>query len=173
KRDDLMALRNDALNTPFPDDDLIISRMLDREDQRLDLESAIDGFKETIGQHQQRLSELEALRMDFKRNRYDRMGSTFTDDSVIGTVLTQFFAGMLDRGVLWKVLQQQQRYRPRRSNPNFGSGGFGRGTVWNGGIGDILGDLGRSGFPGGRGGGGGFGRGRRGGGGGFRTGGGF
>ena len=172
KRDDLMELRYDALNTPFPDDDLIVSRMLERENQRLDLEATISGFKETIRQHQQRLSELETLRMDFKRQRYDRAGSTFKDNSIIGMVLGQFLAGMLDRGMLWKVLQEQQRYRPRRSNPNFGSGGFGRGTVWNGGIGDIFDGLGRGGFPGGRGGGGGFGRGG-GGGGGFRTGGGF
>jgi hypothetical protein len=65
---------------------------------------------------------------------------------------------MLDRDGLWRVLQQQQRYRPKRTDPTFGSGGFGRGTVWGGGRGRIGGGLG-----------GGFGRG----GGGFRTGGGF
>ena len=86
-------------------------------------------------------------------------------------MLGQFLEGLLDRRMLWKVLQEQQSYRPRRSDPTFGSGGFGRGTVWNGGlgdIGDIFGAIGRGGF-GRRG--GGFGRG--GGGGGFRTGGGF
>ncbi|MEN8762050.1 MAG: hypothetical protein ABF290_06405, partial [Thiogranum sp.] len=67
-----------------------------------------------------------------------------------------FLNGMLDRDSLWRVLEQQQRYRPRRTNPTFGSGGFGRGTVWGGRRGGL---------------GGGFGRG--GGGGGFRTGGGF
>ena len=50
------------------------------------------------------------------------------------------------------------------SNPTFGSGGFGRGTVWNGGIGDILGELGRAARTG-------AGRPPRRGGGGFRTGG--
>ena len=89
-------------------------------------------------------------------------------------MLGQFLEGLLDRRMLWKVLQEQQRYRPRRSDPTFGSGGFRRGTVWGGGLGDLddLGDLFRGA---GRGGGfGGFGRrgGRRGGGG-FRTGGGF
>jgi hypothetical protein len=83
--------------------------------------------------------------------------------------------GMLDRQTLWKVLQEQQRYRPQRSDPTFGSGGYGRGTVWGGGagdLGDILGHLGRGGFGSG---GGGFrtGGGLGGGGGGFRTGGGF
>jgi hypothetical protein len=71
------------------------------------------------------------------------------------------------------VIQQQQRYQPPQSDPWFGSGGFGRGTVWNGGIGDLggLGDIVGSLSRGGGFGGGG--RGRRSGGGGFRTGGGF
>lgn len=165
KRDDLTELRHDALNTPFPDDDLIVSRMLEREHQRVDLEATVDGFKRAIQQQQQRLSEFESLRVDFKRQRYDRAGSMFKDNSIIGMMIGQFLSGMLDKGMLWKVLQEQQRYQPRRSNPDFGSGGFGRGSVWNGGIGDVLDGMVRGGFP--RGGGGG-GRG-----GGFRTGGGF
>jgi hypothetical protein len=166
--DDLVALRHDAFNTPYPEDDMIVSRMLRREEDQRQLESSIEGLKASLEQQQKRMLELESLRSQFKRSRYDRAGSIFENDSMIGVLLGQFLAGMLDRGILWKVLQEQQRYRPRRSNPDFGSGGFGRGTVWKGGmgdLGDIIGGLGRGGF-GRRGGGGG-------GGGGFRTGGGF
>ena len=92
-------------------------------------------------------------------------------------MLGNFLNGMLDRRALWKVLQEQQQYRPQRSDPTFGSGGFGRGTVWGGGVGDLggLGDIlgGGLGRGRGRGGWGGGGGGGRGGGGGFRTGGGF
>ncbi len=172
-RDDLMELRREALNTPFPEDDLIVSRMLQREDERRQSESSVQGLKEMIQQHQKRLAELEALRADFKRSRYDRAGSTFGDETMIAMLLGQFLNGLLDRQNLWRILQEQQRYRPQRSDPTFGSGGFGRGTVWGGGVGDLggLGDIfgGRSGGSRGRG--GGFGGG--GGGGGFRTGGGF
>jgi len=169
RRDDLVLLRREALNTPYPDDDLILSGMQQREEERRQLETAVRGLKATIQQHQQRLTGLEGLRSDFKRNRYDRAGSTFKDNSLIAMMLGQFLEGMLDQRMLWKVLQEQQRYRPRRSNPTFGSGGFGRGTVWNGGLGDLrdIGDV--IGGPGR----GGFGRGSGGGGGGFRTGGGF
>jgi hypothetical protein len=101
--------------------------------------------------------------------RYDRAGSAFGDDAMIGMMLGQFLHGLLDRQTLWKVLQEQQHYRPRRSDPTFGSGGFGRGSVWGGGVGDLR-DL--SDIVGGlRRGGGGLGGRRRGGG--FRTGGGF
>jgi len=164
--DELVALRHDAFNTPYPEDDMIVSRMLQREQDQRQLESSIGGLKSSLEQQQKRLLELESLRTQFKRNRYDRTGSIFENDSMIGVLLGQFLAGMLDRGKLWKVLQEHQRYRPSRSNPDFGSGGFGRGTVWKGGmgdLGDIIGGLGR----------GGFGRRGGGGGGGFRTGGGF
>lgn len=173
-RDDLIEIRQDAINTPYPEDDLIVSQLLQRENEMHQLEAGIEGLRTAIDQQQQRLVEMEKLRVEFKRNRYDRAGSVFANDSVIPMLLGQFLAGMLDRRMLWKVLQEQQSYRPDRSDPGFGSGGFGRGTVWNGGLGDlsdIIGDLGRGGFGGSRRGGG-LG-GRRSGGGGFRTGGGF
>ena len=163
--DELAALRRDAFDTPYPEDDMVVSQMLQREDEQQRLESFIAGLRDSLEQQQKRLLELESLRTEFKRSRFDRAGSVFDNDSMIGVLLGQFLAGLLDRRMLWKVLQEHQRYRPRRSDPGFGSGGFGRGTVWKGGmgdLGDIIGGLGR---------GGGFGR--RGGGGGFRTGGGF
>jgi len=170
--DELVTLRREAFNTPYPEDDMIVSRMLQREDDQQQIESSIEGLKASLEQQQNRLLELESLRTQFKRSRYDRAGSFFDNDSMLVVLLGQFLAGMLDRGMLWKVLQEQQRYRPRRTDPGFGSGGFGRGTVWKGGmgdLGDIIGGLGRGGF-GRRG--GGPGGGSRGGGG-FRTGGGF
>jgi len=171
-RDDLMELRREALSTPLPEDDLIVARMLGREDERRQAESSAPSLRQTVADQHKRLSELEALRADFKRSRYDRAGSTFGDDALVAMMLGQFLNGLLDRENLWRILREQQRYRPEQSDPTFGSGGFGRGTVWGGGVGD-LGDIFSR-----RGGGGGFGGGGRGGGfggggGGFRTGGGF
>lgn len=179
RRGDLMELRRDAMATPFPDDDLIVGRMLERDDDGRRIEASIKALKETLAQHGRRLSDLESVRTEFKRHRYDRSGSSFGDSAVVAMMLGNFLNGMLNRKDLWKALQEQQRYRPHRSNPTFGSGGFGRGSPWGGGLGDLrdLGDI-----VGGLGGGS-FGRGgleRRGrdggfggGGGGFRTGGGF
>jgi hypothetical protein len=164
RRDDLAELRRAVLATPFPDDDLIVNRLLQRADETRELEASLESLKQTLGQYRRRLGELEAVRTDFKRHHYDRTGSTFSDGALIATLLNSFLSGMLDRGMLWKVLQEQQRYRPQRSDPSFGSGGFGRGSVWTGGLGGIPGRGGRSGgvFGGGPGRGGGF-----------RTGGGF
>jgi len=186
QRDDLAELRRDALATPFPDDDLIVNRMLQRDDQLQTLSGSLQSLKETLQQHSRRLAEIEALRGDFKRQRFDRAGSVFSDGSLVALMLANFLNGALDRRSLWKVLQEQQRYQPRYTDRGFGSGGFGRGTVWGGGLGDIFDEMSRGGFGGRRGGWpGGFGRGGWGGGrgggglgggsggGGFRTGGGF
>jgi hypothetical protein len=165
------------MQTPYPEDDLIVSNMLQRDAERQQIKTSVQGLKDAVRQQQGRLLDLEKLRSDFKNHRYDRAGSTFSNDSMLPLLLGQFLGGMVDRGMLWKVLQQHQRYRPQRSDPRFGSGGFGRGTVWSGGLGDlgdIFGGLGRGGgFGGGFGGGGFGGGGGGGGGGGFRTGGGF
>jgi len=163
RRDDTRELRRDAMATPFPDDDLIVNRLFEREQQVQQLETSLLELKNALRQQHKKLQELESLRADFRRRRYDQSGNSFSDGTLIAAMLGNFLNGMLDRDSLWRVLEQQQRYRPQRTNPTFGSGGFGRGTVWGGR---------RGGFGGGSGGGfgGGFGRG---GGGGFRTGGGF
>ncbi|UHD14402.1 coiled-coil domain-containing protein [Thiocapsa bogorovii] len=180
QREDLMELRREALITPFPEDDLIVARLLEREDERRRLDGALKTLRESLVQARQRFDELETLRTDFKRNRYDRADSQFGNEAMIAMMLGQFLNGVLDRRNLWRVMQEQQRYRPERSDPGFGSGAFRRGTVWNGGLGDarrqgdIFGGLGRgsAGRAGGRSGGGGAGK-RGGSSGGFRTGGGF
>jgi uncharacterized protein YrzB (UPF0473 family) len=160
RRDDVHDLRSDALATPFPDDDIIVNRMFEREQQVQQLEASLGELKNALRQQHLKLQELEALRSDFRRRRYDQPGYGFSDGTLIAAMLSSFLNGMLDRDGLWRVLEQQQRYRPQRTDPNFGSGGLGRGTIWGGRRGGFGGDLG-----------GGFGRG--GGGGGFRTGGGF
>ncbi|QVL47063.1 MAG: hypothetical protein KFB96_15125 [Thiocapsa sp.] len=177
QRDDLLELRREALATPFPEDDLIVARLLEREDELRRLDGALEPLRASLVQARQRLVEVETLRSDFKRNRYDRADSRFGNEAMIAMMLGQFLNGALDRRNLWRVMQEQQRYRPERSDPGFGSGAFGRGTVWGGGLGDarrqsdIFGGLGR-GSAGRTGGSGAAGK-RGGNSGGFRTGGGF
>ncbi|MGB5832675.1 MAG: hypothetical protein WBG92_11885 [Thiohalocapsa sp.] len=169
ERDDLAELRRDAQATPFPDDDQIVNRLLDAEQERRTLSFTIENLKQTRTKQQQKLQELAQLERDFKRQRMDRGGSGFSDGAMVAMMLGNFLNGMLDREALMRVLEQQQRHQPRRADPTFGSGGFGRGTPWGG-----LGGGPGGGLGGGLSRGGGIGRGGLGGGGGgFRTGGGF
>jgi hypothetical protein len=171
RRDDMRELRRDAMATPFPDDDLIVNRLFEGEQQVEQLEDSLRELKSALRQQHKKLQELESLRTDFRRRRYDQAGYGFSDGSLIAAMLGNFINGRLDLDSLWRVLEQQQRYRPPRTDPTFGSGGFGRGTVWGGRRGSLGGGLSRGGFGrgttlGGR-------RGGFGGSGGFRTGGGF
>ena len=176
RRDDVRELRRDAMATPFPDDDLVVNRLFEREQDVQELETSLNELKGALRKQHKKLQELESLRSDFRGRRYDQAGYSFSDGALIAAMLSNFINGRLDRDSLWRVLEQQQRYRPQRTDPTFGSGGFGRGTVWGGrrgGLGDVLGGgLSRGGFGRGTS----LGRGRGGfgsGGGGFRTGGGF
>jgi hypothetical protein len=132
ERDDLAELRRAAQATPFPDDDQIVNRLQHAEQERRRLSFTIENLKQTRIKQQQKLEELARLQRDFKRQRMDRTGSGFADGNMVAMMLGNFINGMLDREALMDVLEQQQRQQPQRSNPSFGSGGFGRGTPWGG-----------------------------------------
>jgi hypothetical protein len=166
--DSLQELRRWALGTPLPEDDLAVNRLVELEEKEGELESGITEFKKTLAGQQRRLDELEGLRTDFKRKRYDSAGTGFSDTALILSTLGNLLNGMMTRDAFWRVLEQQRRQQRHRANPDFGSGGFGRGATWgspmrfpkpSGGI--FKGGRGGFRIPSGRSGGG------------FRTGGGF
>lgn len=166
-REDLQALRRAALATPMPEDDAIVARLLDLERERSAAAAAARELKEVAARDRARATDLEELRRRFTGQGFDRPGTSFADPSLIGTLLVQLLNGAVTRDALWRILEQQRRYAPPRSDPTFGSGGFGRGTPWGGGASFPSGGFGGTG----RAGGGGFKPGGSVGGGGFRTGG--
>ena len=129
-RDSLQELRRWALGTPFPEDDLVVNRLLELEENEEELEAGITEFKKALVGQQKRLDELEGLRTDFKRKRYDSAGTGFSDTALILATLGNLLNGMMTRDAFWKVLEQQRRQQRHRANPDFGSGGFGRGSTW-------------------------------------------
>ena len=161
-REDIATLHADARLTPTREDDDAVRRLRALRLEKDDLIAQLVQLRELVRGHRERSEELESLRIDFKRQRYDGQSSVFADDSLVSMMLSEFLRGVLSRDGLWQEIRRQHRYRKTRPNPDFGSGGFGRGRVrWGGG-------SGWGGIGGGRGGGGGMG-----GGGGFKTGGGF
>jgi hypothetical protein len=187
QRADVQALRREALATPYPEDDAIVARLLDLERERAGLAGTVDELKVVADRNRSKVQELEALRREFTARGLSGSGTGFPDGDLVTTMLTQFLRGAATREALWRVLEAQRRTTSQRSNPTFGSGGFGRGSPWGGGswsrptrgTGPFGGGLG-GGFGGLGGGapksggmprGGGFRTGGRMGGGGFRTGG--
>ena len=138
-REEVRDLRQQALTTPFPDDDVIVSQVLDLEAEKSRHSATVAELKEVAEANRKRLGELEQIRREFTQRQYDVPGSTFSNGNMVAAVLSQLLMGALSKDSFWNVLQQQRRYNPPRSDPTFGSGGFGRGTVWGG-----LGHIGRS-----------------------------
>ncbi len=177
RKDELVALHQDALVTPFPEDDVIIVNLYQRLENKQEILQGRKELKELRTKHETRFRELEKVLVDFKRNRFDTPETAFADGDMISMMLGNFLNVFLSSDALWKVLKQQRRYQKRQADPGFGSGGFGRGTIWGGGfqLPRVPGPS-RGGFRFPSGGGGGFRFPSSGGGssrGGFRTGGGF
>ena len=170
QREDTRDLFRATRRTPTPEDDLIVDKLDDLSESEDGLEAEILRHKAVLRSQEKRLGELDKIRHDFRRNRFDSGTSEFANGGMVAVLLSEFLRGVLTSGDFWNGLRRQQRFRRRKSNPTFGSGGlgrrsrgtiFGKGSPWgSGGSGSSWGS-----------GGGGFG-GRRGGGG-FRTGGGF
>lgn len=179
----LKALAREAIATPLPEDDRVVARLLELERRRETQAVAQTELREAVARHKARTTDLERVRIDFTRRRYDQPGSVFTEGAMIATLLAQLLDGVMTRDALWRVLERQRRVAPTRSDPVFGSGGFGRGSPWGGGTGPgprigpsvSFGGTKRAGGikTGGGIGGGGFRTGGRMGGGGFKTGGKF
>jgi len=179
----LKALAREAIATPLPEDDRAVARLLELERLRETQVAAQVELREAAARHKARTTDLERVRIDFTRRRYDQPGNVFAEGATIATLLAQLLDGAMTRDALWRVLERQRRVAPRLSDPVFGSGGFGRGSPWGGGAGTgpkigpsvSFGGTRRAGGgrTGGGFGGGGFKTGGRMGGGGFKTGGKF
>ncbi|NRB36051.1 MAG: hypothetical protein HRU31_15185 [Rhodobacteraceae bacterium] len=150
------ALLQEAQETLREDDDVVVSRIITRQDSRAELAETRDELRETLDRHMERLGDLRGLHTDFRKANFQKSNSSFRDGAMLALLLQNFLNGSVSRDRLMRELARQQRFhasrpkarmRPRRSP----SSGFGRGF----------------------GGGGGFSTGGSFGGGGFKTGGGF
>ena len=129
----LQVLKSEALATPSPEDDVIVARLRDLNAERDRKAQTGAELKESASQHRKRLADLEKLRADYTRAGMDQPNSGFRDTQAISGGLNQFLTGLLTIEALWRLLNSQRVRTPTSSNPDFGSGGFGRGTVWGGG----------------------------------------
>jgi hypothetical protein len=164
EREGIMSLRRQAEATRTAADDSIVQELAENDQQQVATEETLARHKQLYTRYIDRLQQLEEVRHRFKRERYDDVHSTFTDTALLSVILQEFLRGVASGDDLWGTLRRHQRRRRIESDPNFGSGGFGRSDgMWpfpTPGSGD-YGGGGRSGAGGGIGGGG------------FRTGGGF
>ena len=180
-------LRREAELTYGYEDDSLVSQLGDLRRSKATLDQGLDDNRQVHLQYTMRLHNLEDIRNRFKQYDFDAANSRFSDDGSLSLLFSEFVRGAVDADRVWNAIQMDQkfvRYRQYPSTTSIGfPGGFGfpggiripRGIRIPGGLGGLGGVFGgglgggRSRFPRGPLGGGGF----RGGGGGFRTGGGF
>ena len=143
RNDSLANLYMQAKMTPKPDDDVIVNRIRDLQQEGKRIEARIDTLKSHERQHQQSSKELEDLSRQYRRSGYDSGYSTFPSGFDLAALLAMMMSGRSSGRDVWDLIDREQRFRRPRT-PRELSGGL---------------------FPGGLGGGSG--------GGGFRTGGGF
>ncbi|MBG7602895.1 MAG: hypothetical protein IZT60_10160 [Gammaproteobacteria bacterium] len=172
KRENMDTLYRYARLTTTAEDDLLVSELPAAKQRLGEIQQSLRENKRAHDKHLTRLAELEQVRRNFKKQRYDDIHSGFGNGATLTLMLNQFLQGLANSGDLWDTIRREQQYHPTSSNSPFGNRSIGRRTsTW------------RFPFPGGGGGspwggggglgGGGLGGGGLGGGGGFRTGGGF
>lgn len=144
------SLRRYAETTATVEDDRIIQRLADIDSEKRQHKDALDRHKQMHERHLARLQELQGVRRNFKRERFDDMHSQFDNTGLLAVIMKEFLRGVASSDDLWGTILRNQRYRQTRSNPDFGSGGFGRSRkVWRipssrrgGTLGSILGRRG-------------------------------
>lgn len=171
QREKLPTLFDYARATATAEDDLLVQELEAGSRHAQAVRESLAEHKRVRERHLDRLQKLEEVRRRFKGQRYDNARSEFGNAALVAMILNQFLRGTATSDELWQTIEREQRYRRGRSNPDFGSGGFGgRQGTWHFPF-PRGGGRGSSGWGGGRS--GGLGGGGLGGGGGFRTGGGF
>ena len=124
QRRELADLSMLARATQTLEDDALINdlRVLKQRDTEL---------RRTLGQHQEmhhehlrRVQELEQVRGNFKRKRYDDLRSVFQNGELLVTLMSQVLGGATSGSALWDALKRSQRYHDVAGAwPDFGSGG--------------------------------------------------
>lgn len=116
QRDSIVSLRHAAQATPSSADDTVVQRLAAIETKKAQLEAALAQHQRVLQSQQQRLHELESIRQEFKRQRFDDVHATFADGALLTMLLNQFMGGLLNGENLWCAMQRQ--YHPRRLHAN-------------------------------------------------------
>jgi hypothetical protein len=134
-RDDSLAdLYMQAKMTPKPDDDVIVSRIRDLQQEEKKVETEIDELLAQERQHQQSHQELEKLRRQYRRRGYDSGYSSFPSGFDMAALLAMLMSGRSSGRDTWERIGREQQFRRPRTPRGFG-GGFGGGFGSGGGVG--------------------------------------
>jgi hypothetical protein len=139
EREDIIALFQQAQNTPRPQDDAIVMHLHQLQKTLERLTDRLSQRKTEQQQQRNSLEELVKLRETFRRNNYDAQHSSFPTNLGLGVLLGEILRGSLSSGNAWDRLDRTHRWnlpkagRSGRSFGGFGGGGFRSGGGFGGG----------------------------------------
>lgn len=125
QREELTELLREARATPRPEDDVIVARLQQFQQQQTQIGAEIQSINQFLLQQQRNMTELEELRRRYRQNGYDAYNSSFPGDFALGTLLGQVLGGLMNSDMVWQELGRHHR----RSQPSGDRGGFGGGSV--------------------------------------------
>ena len=147
---DLEQLVDEARQSRNVADDRIVGRIVNASRVKDKADERIENIHKQLVDLAARRSDLLRIAAEFRRQRYDDAGSSFSKSDVFGDLLRQLLAGVITAGQYWAEVQRHQRWRRRASDrfPRFDDlildqagggwprmpGGFGGGMPRGGGI---------------------------------------
>ena len=121
-RQDISKLRRLAAQTRTREDDAAVEALRDLGGAQEDLTADQREAKNLLGKYQKTLSDLQAVRQNFKARRYDAPSSSFKRADLITALMSQVLAGERSGKDLWTQITRNQRTNKRYSDTDFGGG---------------------------------------------------
>jgi hypothetical protein len=140
KNDSLTHLYMQAKMTNNPDDDIIVSRIRELQEQEQGLLAEVQNLQSQIDQQQKNYREIEELRRRFRRRSYDSDRSFFPGGFQLAALLSLLMSGRASGSDVWDRIDREQQFRRPRTPVDFGGG------VFPGGFGGGGGGMGGGGF---------------------------
>lgn len=125
ERRDISELTLLARATLTPEDDAIVDELRHLRQQYDGLDEELRENRDLQRERLSRIQELERVRREFKRSRYDDLHSRFDKGAMIERMIGEVIAGVIRGSALWNTLRRYQRYVDAAGEwPDFGSGGI-------------------------------------------------
>ena len=125
ERSDISELTRLARATMTAEDDEIVDELRHLRRDYDELEEELREIRKFQRERLARAQELENVRREFKRHRYDDVHSRFDKRDMIERMIGEVIAGVIQGSALWKTLRRNQRYSDAAGEwPDFGSGGI-------------------------------------------------
>jgi chromosome segregation ATPase len=124
--EDIITLFQQARSSPRPEDDAIVARLHQLQQEHQTIKDRLSELKTIQQQQRKALEEFAALRDKFRRSNYDASYSSFPANLGLGILLGEMLRGGRSSGSAWERIDHEQRWNfPKGRHGRGGFGGFG------------------------------------------------